>query len=532
MSLATRCTHCGTIFKVVQDQLKVSEGWVRCGRCHEVFNALPALFDLDNEAPPPRRTPAPQSATPESTPGPVPAPPTDGFSEVAPASAHVPASAPEPQPDSTSGFGEDSHWTSTRPTELAPPTPISAHTPLSAADLNLSASPLPAATDFDLDTSVSLPLHEPRPWDGAPPQDVPDTDESDALDSRYLMPPRDGARQVKRRPTGPEFADAQFPTDAMIDAEDDWALDSIPADLPPEPAPAAHPVRAQAQGTAFVPESTAGTAPRAAPTTAPAALPQTAPLPSASLLRSPSGTPPRPALHEDRDDARDDDPGIPTTQPSRFGEEFVPEQVQPPPSQRKGRSGTRGRDPATQAPEFVKRAQRQAFWRHPATRGVLLLLLLGLTASLALQMAHQFRDLIAAHNPDARPLLQAWCDQVGCKIAPPLRLESLQVDSATLLRTSSEGPDRYRLTVSVHNRSDIAVAWPNIDLSLTDERGSVIARRAFQASDARVARGEASNPTLAPVPEAVPAQQSTTLQWSLRLDRLAPAGYTAELFYP
>ena len=47
MSLATRCTHCGTIFKVVQDQLKVSEGWVRCGRCNEVFHAIPTLFDLD-----------------------------------------------------------------------------------------------------------------------------------------------------------------------------------------------------------------------------------------------------------------------------------------------------------------------------------------------------------------------------------------------------------------------------------------------------------------------------------------------------
>ena len=40
MSLATRCTSCGTIFRVVQDQLKVSEGWVRCGRCQEVFTAL------------------------------------------------------------------------------------------------------------------------------------------------------------------------------------------------------------------------------------------------------------------------------------------------------------------------------------------------------------------------------------------------------------------------------------------------------------------------------------------------------------
>jgi predicted Zn finger-like uncharacterized protein len=52
MSLATRCTSCGTVFRVVQDQLKVSEGWVRCGRCQAVFSALEGLFDLDREVPP------------------------------------------------------------------------------------------------------------------------------------------------------------------------------------------------------------------------------------------------------------------------------------------------------------------------------------------------------------------------------------------------------------------------------------------------------------------------------------------------
>ena len=51
MSLATRCTACGTVFRVVQDQLKVSEGWVRCGRCSDVFNALEGLFDLERDAP-------------------------------------------------------------------------------------------------------------------------------------------------------------------------------------------------------------------------------------------------------------------------------------------------------------------------------------------------------------------------------------------------------------------------------------------------------------------------------------------------
>jgi predicted Zn finger-like uncharacterized protein len=51
MSLATSCSHCGTIFRVVQDQLKASEGWVRCGHCQQVFNALEGLFDLERREP-------------------------------------------------------------------------------------------------------------------------------------------------------------------------------------------------------------------------------------------------------------------------------------------------------------------------------------------------------------------------------------------------------------------------------------------------------------------------------------------------
>jgi predicted Zn finger-like uncharacterized protein len=39
MSLITRCPACNTMFKVVPDQLRVSDGWVRCGQCDEVFDA-------------------------------------------------------------------------------------------------------------------------------------------------------------------------------------------------------------------------------------------------------------------------------------------------------------------------------------------------------------------------------------------------------------------------------------------------------------------------------------------------------------
>lgn len=44
--MATRCTACATVFRVVPDQLRVSEGWVRCGRCAEVFNAVEQMVDV------------------------------------------------------------------------------------------------------------------------------------------------------------------------------------------------------------------------------------------------------------------------------------------------------------------------------------------------------------------------------------------------------------------------------------------------------------------------------------------------------
>jgi predicted Zn finger-like uncharacterized protein len=52
MSLITSCPACGTMFRVVPDQLRISEGWVRCGHCAEVFDAAAHL--ATHEAPRPQ----------------------------------------------------------------------------------------------------------------------------------------------------------------------------------------------------------------------------------------------------------------------------------------------------------------------------------------------------------------------------------------------------------------------------------------------------------------------------------------------
>ena len=86
MSLATRCPSCGTVFRVVLDQLRVSAGWVRCGRCNSVFNAAEVLFDIDNGTPVHldfERDPEAQGQPPELTEPPV--PPAPGFEPPPPA---------------------------------------------------------------------------------------------------------------------------------------------------------------------------------------------------------------------------------------------------------------------------------------------------------------------------------------------------------------------------------------------------------------------------------------------------------------
>lgn len=66
MSLVTRCPACSTAFKVVRDQLRISEGWVRCGRCSQVFDATLDLRDSEGGEPNAPVAPSPD-ASPEAT---------------------------------------------------------------------------------------------------------------------------------------------------------------------------------------------------------------------------------------------------------------------------------------------------------------------------------------------------------------------------------------------------------------------------------------------------------------------------------
>lgn len=93
MSLITRCSACGTMFKVVADQLKISQGWVRCGHCSEVFDAA---ANLQPYVPPSSALPTDTSAPTVPAPLPEPTADSDRAASVAPM---LVAPSAEPEPD-------------------------------------------------------------------------------------------------------------------------------------------------------------------------------------------------------------------------------------------------------------------------------------------------------------------------------------------------------------------------------------------------------------------------------------------------
>ncbi|HIV70763.1 MAG TPA: zinc-ribbon domain-containing protein [Candidatus Aquabacterium excrementipullorum] len=522
MSLATRCPHCNTIFKVVQDQLKVSEGWVRCGRCTEVFNALEGLFDMEREAPPQRVVPPPApSVAPPPAQTPMQAAPADETRFYQPPTDRTPAfQATEP-----AAFAPDADDAAVVTDDMPPPDP----------------RPTPAVTHFELDLPPSdeavaaamSALTQPAIRTAADddfesaPASYPVTDEADALDSRYLLPSDEMRRPPnRRRPRrgGPEFADAQFPMDAMADLDDDWDAGwTHPGESAETLSESERLAEAALSAAVNPPEAAAPTAPLQATAIPPEALKAPSAEPLSNARAEPANTP-------------EADHG-PSTIPSRLPDDasYQPEQSLPPPSKRKGRPGTRGRGPQTEAPGFIKQAERKAIWRHPAVRAVLSLVALALALLLGAQFVQQEHDRIASRHPDLTPYLAQWCHFTGCTLSPPMQIEDLQVDNIALVKTSSLGEDTYRLTAIIHNRAEAVLAWPHLDLSLTDANGTVVVRRVFDVQSASRVGTEGSNAAddgSSEVPAAVPASSSTTLQWRLRAPDLAPAGYTVELFYP
>lgn len=175
---------------------------------------------------------------------------------------------------------------------------------------------------------------------------------------------------------------------------------------------------------------------------------------------------------------------------------------------------------------FVRQARRQAFWQSGPVRFVMVALALMLLLGLALQVLVHERDRLAAAQPQWQSVLDPWCERLGCKVAPLRRIDAITVDSSAFDRVLDND---YRLSVALRNSSDLVLAAPALELTLTDVRQQVLVRRVLTAQDLGWV-------TSVLAPQQVSAGSAVLrLQTSAGDQALDPAqitGYRVLVFYP
>ena len=148
MSLVTRCPSCATTFKVVRDQLRISDGWVRCGRCSHVFDASLDLQELPEPGALVPPVPEPTESAPATSASPSPLSDDPDFFDDEPlpepvASAPAPLEVAEPglPPEPDVDDHEDEHEHEHEPSSMyiPTPTPMAMPMPMSSYDLDVSS---------------------------------------------------------------------------------------------------------------------------------------------------------------------------------------------------------------------------------------------------------------------------------------------------------------------------------------------------------------------------------------------------------
>jgi len=152
------------------------------------------------------------------------------------------------------------------------------------------------------------------------------------------------------------------------------------------------------------------------------------------------------------------------------------------PRPRKARGPNHGISAATL--DFLRAAQAREQVRKSTGRRALARVAIGLLAVVAVaQVIFLGRAEIVRHVPSTRPLWEALCQPLHCKIAPPRDLDALQIESSQLQRQEGDAADQYVLTATLRNRAGGPVALPAIELVTTDLQDQLLSRRALQPTD-------------------------------------------------
>ncbi len=519
MSQITCCPACQTRFKVVADQLRISDGWVRCGNCQQVFDASVSLQAAPAE-PMLADMPLSELRGPVARPPPIaPVVPTWGQRRVSHAAA--------PLPDDLKGLADiddmeapDDGFAQTQPGALPPLTDDSA------------ARRAPMFVPSSMKASAPYrPVVPPSPSIArAEPQGVPEPEKR--------PPALGGAAQTGRVPTHlKSLGDAQqhtpfisptpggyeLPAPQFEEGDTEW-----PALFDESPA-AAH----KQEPTGRLDRSEAGELDLAHFIAEIAGKPKNndeRELPAAEPKHqiAPSDLEPQ-VVEGSLDGTHDIDELVlgldeEVTEPAELSlmEDAGPSQ--PPalhgsaqvPTAAEGSSGNAAQSHAELS--FVRRARRRAFWSGTGIRVGLVLLAIGLLVGLLGQMAFRERARLAAAWPQSRTLLEAACARLQCSVGSYRDIGSVLVDGSAFNRVHG---DRYQFSLTLRSRAALPVQAPAIELTLTDAQEQPVLRRILLPAELSV-----------PSPLSPGQEWSTVVPMTVVSGSARIAGYRVLAFYP
>ena len=146
-------------------------------------------------------------------------------------------------------------------------------------------------------------------------------------------------------------------------------------------------------------------------------------------------------------------------------------------------------------------------------------------ALLAAQAAYHFRDSIVTFWPVTRPAFERVCELAGCTIRPlrDAAMSYLSIDASDL-QADPAHRGLLILTATLRNRAGWPLAYPHLELTLTDAQDRVVVRRALAPADyaggtADLSRGIAANGEVA-------------LKVFIDASATSQAGYRLYMFYP
>jgi hypothetical protein len=160
--------------------------------------------------------------------------------------------------------------------------------------------------------------------------------------------------------------------------------------------------------------------------------------------------------------------------------------------------------------------------QHPARRVVGWIVAALLLVLLVALLAWWQREPVMSRWPQTVDMYRQACTKLGCVVLPPRNIDQLQIETSTL--TQSTQANQFELSMSVHNRAALALAWPSLEISLLDANNQLVIRRVVNPAQYLPAGTDLN--------AGIGANGRQAVHLQLNANGTTPANYRVLIFYP